>query len=283
MAIQYKGFTIGNVKSVQFDRDYRVEVRFVIYDKHRNLVTNGSLVEVVISPLAAIGGNSFNFYPGRGSELLEEGDTIPTVNSDEGRRLIALGLATTSEQDDAIGAIMTNVGPLLANVNDRVTELGIFVSDLTEAFEGSDRTSLGRIVGGAEGTIVGLSDLPGDITQILNSIVNQLEPILANLKDVTDKVADPDETVMSILDSDGDIYKDLVATLNALSGTVRNLEKTTDILPTQIAILLTGLNATLKTAEDVLIAVTNNPLLRGGMPQRKEINAGGTHVRDIEF
>jgi phospholipid/cholesterol/gamma-HCH transport system substrate-binding protein len=87
---------------------------------------------------------------------------------------------------------------------------------------------------------------------------------------------------MSILDSE-EIYRDLVETLNALSGTMRNLEKTTDILPAQLAVLLAGLNATLKTLEDVLIAVTNNPLLRGGMPQRKEINAGGTHVRDIEF
>jgi phospholipid/cholesterol/gamma-HCH transport system substrate-binding protein len=290
MAIQYKGFTIGNVKSIQFDKNYRVEVRFVIFDKYQKLVTNGSLVELVTSPLAALGGNSFNFYPGRGAELLEEGDTIPTVNSDEGRRMIALGLAALPEHEDAIGSIMDNVGDILAKVNDVVSGLGIVASDLAEAFEGSDKTSIGRIVGGAEETIAGLSELPGDITQILDSIVNQInrivsqiEPTLANLKEVTDKAADPDETVMTILDSEGDIYVNLVETLNGLSGTLRNLEKTTDVLPAQIAIMLSGVNATLKTLEDVLIAVANNPLLRKGIPGHKEINAGGTHMRDIEF
>ncbi|MDR0291174.1 MAG: MlaD family protein [Treponema sp.] len=280
MAIQYKGFSIGNVKSVKFDKDYRVEVRFIIFSEYKDLVTNGSLVEVIASPLAALGGNSFNFYPGAGTELLSEGDTIPIVNSAEGRRLVALGLASLPDQEDGISAIMSSVGVLLGNLND-------ITGDLAEAFEGTDRTSLGRLLGGAEGTLAGLEsmakELPADIVGMLNNIVVDLEPILANLQVITTKAADSDETIMTILDSDGPIYKDLVETLNALSGTIRNLEKTTDILPAQLAVLLAGLNATLKTAEDVLIAVTNNPLLRRGVPAPREINAGGAHIRDIEF
>jgi phospholipid/cholesterol/gamma-HCH transport system substrate-binding protein len=283
MAIQHRGFTIGHVKSVELVADDRVEVRFAIFDTYINRVTNGSLVEVAVSPLAALGGNSFNFYPGAGTELLNEGDVIPTVNSAEGRQLIRLGLAVLPAQDDGLSTIMSNVGVLLGNLNDLSADLTVISSDLIDAFAGTDRTSLGRIIGGAEGTLAGLSELPGDITLAIDNIVKQLDPILKNLEEISTKAADPDETIMTILDAEGDVYTELVKTLSGLSGTLQNLEKTTSILPVQLAVLLAGLNATLKTVEDVLIAVTNNPLLRGGMPERREINAGGTHVRDIEF
>jgi phospholipid/cholesterol/gamma-HCH transport system substrate-binding protein len=54
------------------------------------------------------------------------------------------------------------------------------------------------------------------------------------------------------------------------------LEKTTDFIPSQ-------LQAVLISVEDVLISLTNNPLLKKGVPERKETNTGGTYNRDLEF
>jgi phospholipid/cholesterol/gamma-HCH transport system substrate-binding protein len=69
---------------------------------------------------------------------------------------------------------------------------------------------------------------------------------------------------------------DLVKTLDSLSGIMRNLEKTTDFVPAQ-------LQAVLISVEDVLLALTNNPLLKRGVPERRETNTGGSYTRDLEF
>ena len=109
---------------------------------------------------------------------------------------------------------------------------------------------------------------------------------LGNLSELSAGLSDPDGTIMSILDSEGDVYTDLIASLDAISGTLRNLEKTSDFIPSQlpqVALLLADLHTALRTAEDVLIALTNNPLLKGGIPQRKETRAGGVRPRDVEF
>jgi phospholipid/cholesterol/gamma-HCH transport system substrate-binding protein len=37
------------------------------------------------------------------------------------------------------------------------------------------------------------------------------------------------------------------------------------------------------TAEDVMVALTNNPLLKNGIPERVETRTGGTSPRDISF
>jgi len=128
--------------------------------------------------------------------------------------------------------------------------------------------------------------LPGDLENAITGLMEQLEPILANLKDLSDGLADPDGTVASILNSEGDIYRDLVKSLDAISGTLRNLEKTSDFVPSQlpqIAVLVNDLHGALQVFEDVLVSLTNNPLLRKGIPEHKETQTGGARTRDLEF
>jgi phospholipid/cholesterol/gamma-HCH transport system substrate-binding protein len=43
------------------------------------------------------------------------------------------------------------------------------------------------------------------------------------------------------------------------------------------------LRVTMKSAEDVLTALTNNPLLKGGVPERAESLNSGTNPRGIQF
>ncbi|MCL2065952.1 MAG: MlaD family protein [Treponema sp.] len=270
MAVQHRGFTIGHVKSITLTEEDRVEVTFTIFDIYNDRVREGSLVEVLVNPIGL--GNEFMFYPGVGTEQMPEGSYIPSVNSSAGRRLLASGLAVRPERDDSINNLINVVGTLL--------------SDLQEAVEGTDRTSLGRTLGSAETAAAGLSSRVDDFGSVLNIFIAELDPILVNLRDFTDKLSDPSGTVMSILDSDGPIYTDLVDSLDSISGILGNLEKVSDFIPAQlpqIASLLSELNIALRTAEDVLIALTNNPLLRGGIPQRIETRPGGAGLRDLEF
>jgi phospholipid/cholesterol/gamma-HCH transport system substrate-binding protein len=337
MPVQYKGFTIGRVKSLSLTDADQVEVLFTIFDTYIDRVKLGSLVEVLVSPIGM--GNQFMFYPGAGASPLNEGATIPTVNSVEGKRLLASGLAVRPERDDSINNIMNRAGTLLTTLNDVLVEV-------QDAFTGTDQTTLGRTLGEVEVMARGLrvlsQTLPDDLQITLRELTGQLDPVLAqldpviaqinailenvnqlsaglidpnsvimtildtegelytgliaaldsisatlqNINQLSGELVNPDGTIMSLLDSEGDLYTNLISSLEAISATLKNLEKTTDFIPTQlpqVALLLADLHTALKTAEEVLIALTNNPLLKGGIPKQQETRAGGVRPRDAEF
>jgi phospholipid/cholesterol/gamma-HCH transport system substrate-binding protein len=271
MAVQYKGFTIGRVKSIRLDEKDQVEVRFSIFDTYIDRVRNGSIVEVIVSPIGALGGNQFIFHPGTGTELLSEGDTIPEAGSAEGKRLLAIGLAQRPDRDDSILNIINSVGTTITDINN-------LIADVQEAFAGTDKTSLGRTMGSVEAAAAEL--------QNIDKLMAQLEPALVNIRDLSDRMADPDGSLAAIFDSEGTVYTDITSSLDAISATLQNLEKTSDFIPAQlpqVAVVVNDLHSALQTFEDVLIALTNNPLLKQGVPERKETRTGGSQTRDLEF
>ncbi|MDR0494919.1 MAG: MlaD family protein [Treponema sp.] len=276
MPVLYKGFTIGRVKSIKLADDDRVEVQFIIFDTYIDRVRNGSLVEVLVSPVSALGGNQFLFYPGMGKEQLGEGEVIPAVASIEGKKLQETGLAMRPERDDSINS----VGSLLVNINSLILEI-------QEAFEGTQRTSLGRAMGEIEDAAAGLKfmaeKLPFDLEDSFGRIMAQLMPVIDNLREFADKLADPDSSIAAILDPEGNVYQDLSKSLSALSGTLENLETSSAFIPAQLPALISNLSEAIVTAQDVLTSLTNNPLLKRGIPERKETSAGGAYSRDLEF
>jgi phospholipid/cholesterol/gamma-HCH transport system substrate-binding protein len=281
MALQYKGFTIGRLKSFDLAGDDRVEVKFIIFDTYISRVTEGSMVDLEASPIGL--GNHFLFYPGLGLEPLEEGVLIPFVSSPEGAALVMGGLGSVPKQSDSISMIISQVNTTLENVNKVLV-------DVEGAFAGTDATSLGRTLGGVEKAVAGVQGitetLPDTITDTLDTILGDLRPILANLEKVSADIASPDGTVASILDGEGEVYTNLVSILGSVSGTLRNLEKTTGFIPAQlpqVAAMITELRTVLQSVDDVLVSLTNNPLLKNGVPERVETQPTGTSLRDINF
>ena len=284
MAIQYKGFTIGHVKKIMLAEDDRVEVIFTIFEEHNHRVKEGTIVELQASPIGL--GNSFIFYPGLGKGDIVEGSVIPEINSPQAKLLIAQGLVNKPESGDSIGNIINQVNMLLETIN-----VSLAGSD------GADELALGQILGNVEMATAGLDGLVQSLNDQLNPILGNLEvltgdlskqisPILANLETLTDQLAEPSGTIMSILDSEGPIYSDIVELLNSLTSIIDNLENILVFIPTklpQISILLSDLHGTLTEAEKLLVALTNNPLLKGGVPELKETGPGAATPRDLEF
>ncbi|MDR1239645.1 MAG: MlaD family protein [Treponema sp.] len=276
MAVLYKGIRIGNVKSFDLAEDDWVEVRFTIFDTYISRVRRGSVVELIQNPIGL--GSQFLFYSGQG-DYLEEGDLIPAFNSPEGRQMAADGLALVPEHDDTISIIMNRVNTLL--------------DELNGAIAGTGETSLGRTLGNVEMASAGLREmsetLPGTLNEsilTINGLVGQLEPVLADLGTFSARVAAPDGTVSALLDSDGAVYTNLISSLESISGTLRNLERTSEFIPAQlpqVALIISELRTAIQSAEDVLAALANNPLLKNGVPQRVETRTGGTSPRDISF
>ena len=256
MAIQYKGFTIGNVKKIALADDDRVEISFTIFEEYAHRVTEGSIVEVLTSPIPGLGGG-FIFHPGKGSEQLPEGTAIPELSSLEARIFIASGLADKPPGGFDINNIINQITGVLEGIN----------------------TSLS----GSEGS----NDLPlGIILNDISKITTSLVPVMENLDFIARGAAKPTGTVMTILDGDGAFYSSIEDAIVSLAGIIQNLNNVSEFLPgqvPQIAVLINQLNTSLLTVQDVLIAVSNNPLLKGGIPERKETGPGGASPRNLEF
>jgi len=273
MAIQFKGFTIGHVKKIALTEEDNVEVTLTIFEEYSQRIKEGSLVEIQVSPIGL--GNSFIFYPGKGSELIPEGEEIPEVNSAKAKLIIAAGMVDRPEIGDGISAIIGQVPVLLSELTTLLDTVEVALS----GSEGADELTLGQVMRNFETTTSSLSSL----VQNLNE---DLSPILGNLHTVTDQLADPSQTVMSILESEGPIYTNLVEAISSLAGTIDNLEKLSTAFPTlvpQIGVIVSDLNGALRTAQDVLISVANNPLLKGGVPEHKETGPGAASPRNMEF
>jgi phospholipid/cholesterol/gamma-HCH transport system substrate-binding protein len=270
MPVQYMGFTIGYVKKINLAADDannnndRVEILFTIFQEYIDRVKTGSVVEIQVSPIGL--GSTFIFYSGKGAEIIPEGEVIPEYSSPLAKQLIASGMATRSDTaGDSINSILFQVNDLLGKINNAIT------GTQTEGF-----TAIDQIV-------INIDQAIANIETLTRSLSSQLNPIMDNLDTVTGKLSDPSGTVMSVLDSEGSVYSDLSTSLDSITGILDNLEKTSDFIPSNLPGLLIDLNAALRSAQDVLIALTNNPLLRKGIPERREASPGGAGSRNQEF
>jgi phospholipid/cholesterol/gamma-HCH transport system substrate-binding protein len=283
MPVQYKGFTIGNVKSYRLTADDRVEVVFFIYEDYIDRVRTGSLVDINVSLIGL--GSQFQFHPGLGQERLAEGEVVPSVQSPEGKQLIQSGLAALPVQDDRITLLIDRANALLEDV-DRVI---LIVGD---ALKGTDTTSLGRIFKDLETTIAQVQGLSGTVNQDLDNvlaevrlILGEVHPIIANVDTLSHKVLEPEGLVSRVLDTKevDSVYASLASSLKSVSRILGNLDKTSDLLPREAAGIVMEVRTSLKTLEEVLVALTNNPLLKRGIPTQVQTQSRGTSPRDIAF
>jgi phospholipid/cholesterol/gamma-HCH transport system substrate-binding protein len=260
MAVQYKGFTIGNVKKFRLSEDDSVEVVFSIFEEYVDKIKVGSVVEIQVSPIGL--GSSFIFYPGRGEELLPEGSIIPEANSPEGVFLKDLGLVDRPE----------STGDSIINIVNQVRSILDTVDIALSGSYGAEEITLWQIL--------------RNIEVLTESLAVQVSPIMANLEIVTGQLSEPSGTVMSFLDSEGPIYSEVINSLNSLSSVIENLNSISEFIPSQLPQVAVGINdltVALRSAQDLLTAVSNNPLLRSGIPQRTETGPGGAGNRNLEF
>ncbi|MDR3020955.1 MAG: MlaD family protein [Treponema sp.] len=264
MSLQYKGFTIGHVKKIELADDDRVEVIFTVFEEYAARVKEGSVVEIQAAPIPGL-GNSFIFYPGLGRELIPEGDVIPEINSDAARYYISLGMTDKPESTDSIGNIINHVNTLLESIN--------------LSLAGSEDLPLGKILSDVSKTVEDVTGIVGELTELL-------APVLANVEKLSDQIASPEGTIMSLLNAEGPVFTSIADVLDSVTGSVSSIEKSIEFVPSQlpqIAILLSNVQSALVEAEKLIVALNNNPLLRGGVPQLNESGPGAGTPRNLDF
>ena len=244
--ITYKGFEIGKIKNFSLNDDDNVVVNFYITDDYKTKAVNGSIIEILTSPL----GSSVIFYPGNSTILLEDNSFVPERSSEEAKVLIQLHKVSVVEQTDSINTILAMATALVGDIDTLVKQINV--------------------------TLEGSEDTP------LANTISQINAILANINSIT---ADTSGLVPKLLEdenSKGAIAKVLLQ-LDSTMEDVNNITTSVEGDMPGIAVLISQVQTLLKQMQDVMEGLKNNPLLKNGISEKPEKESATPKLREDNF
>ncbi len=247
-SITYKGFEIGKIKNLYLNKEDQVVVNFYISDEYIEKVTEGSIIEISVSPIGL--GSSVIFYPGNSRKLQEANTFIPERSSRQGKALIKEKKVSIVEQTDSINTIISTATSLLGDVDKLVKELNL-------ALEGS-------------------TDTP------LTTTLTQLNLILTNIADITSASQGVIPRLLEDENSMGTISQ-LLTKLNVSMSDLNVISTSLQGDMPGIAILISQLQTLLTQAQDVMEGLKNNPLIKNGISTKPEKESATPKLREDNF
>ncbi len=295
--LKLKGFEIGKVDRISLGKDNVVEMEFHVYDTYYPKMVQGSVLEKATSALGL--GTGLILHPGSGSERLPEYSLVPTSDFEEGRRLLAADRGPAPSQSDPIGTLLGQVQPVLEDIDRAVVSIGQLTDGLNRDLQGrgsgplsstlKDVAGAAHDVAGAAHSVAGTAGQVNAIASRLEAIAANLEQLSAGLRDPTGlakRLLDPKGSLATLLDDDNRLYNQISGSLEELKTVIAQLAEFTRFVNSaqpQILGLLEQGRTTLDQGQQVLEAVKNNPLLRGGVPSRPEQQTTFQGFRDEDF
>lgn len=307
-AIQLKGFQIGKIEAIHLNTENMVDVKFYIYDTYIDKVKENSILELATSPIGL--GSQLLLHPGKSENIAKENSLIPNLESEDAKELVDAGLVDVGIKDDTITRLLSNVNPLLETTTKTIANVNKTVTELNKALQGQTDTPLGRIVDNADNTIDKISssvsnanDLMGSLKSDLPQILSKVDEVMLSIKVITKnlegtslafkdptgivtKLLDPKGSLKSFLDDDNKLYDKVNIMINDVKKTLENIQKLSEGLKSEvpkISTIITEGKTTLEKAQDVLEGLKNNPLLKGGIPERKNQESLYDSMREEEF
>lgn len=245
MNIQYKGFGIGKIKKITLDDDDDVILHFYILDEYIDRITEGSIIEVSVSPIGL--GSSIIFHPGNSKQIIEDDSLIPELNSKQAKELIKEGKCSLNVANDSINTILSSATGLIQDIDILIRQLNGVMS--------------------------------GDPEVTLTTTVNEINRILKNLADLT---ADPQGLVPKLLEDE--TSKGSIANLlGSINKTMDDVNTLISSESPDISILVQQLQGLMNQAQDVLEGLKNNPLLKNGISDRPEKESSTPKLREGNF
>jgi phospholipid/cholesterol/gamma-HCH transport system substrate-binding protein len=287
MSIKLRGFEIGKVQSISLNENNRVDVILSIYDTYLDKVRPNSVIELITSPIGL--GASLNFFPGYNVEdPLPEQSFIPSADTPLGRAIISQGLADRPEGDEAISRILSEVQPLLASARELVNSMNVTVGILNRDLNQQDVNKVRGVTGEVFRTVSNLQKISSNINQLLEALTPYSQSILENLEKISTnliatseglrdprglipKLLDPKGSIATLLDDKNELYKIILNIMQELNKASREITQFSRLVNQQsptIISLLEETRTTIRQTQDVLTGLSNNPLLRGGIPER---------------
>lgn len=293
-AIFMKGFQIGKIQRIELNADNEVDAEFVLYDTYYTKAKQDSILELVTSPIGL--GTQLLFHPGKGGEKLEEGSFVPLASSEEGKALIEDGLVEIPPKDDTITRLLAGINPLIENLDKTVVTVNRTLTEVNRALAGQSSGPAGRIVNDAAEAVASVGGYVDALMAQVDGLLKTVNAIADNAEALTEELRDPTGLVPRLLGAKGSIpaiLDDKSLLFDRLSGSLAETEKTlknvqgiTQELRAQmpsIGVTIDEGRTAIKQAQDVLEGLKNNPLLRGGVPERREQQPLYQSLREGEF
>ena len=245
MNIQYKGFGIGKLKKITLNDDDNVILHFYILDEYIDRITEGSIIEVSVSPIGL--GSSLIFHPGNSKIIMEDDTLIPELNSKTAKQLIKDGKCSINVTNDSINTILGSATSLIQDVDVLIRQLNGVMS--------------------------------GDPEVTLTTTITEVNRILKNLANLTEE---PQGLIPKLLEDDtskgsiGNLLSTVNKTINDVNVLIASESPDVSILVMQLQVLMTQ-------AQDVMEGLKNNPLLKNGISDRPEKESATPKLRDGNF
>lgn len=285
MAIQYKGFGIGKVTTIELDEKDQVVVNFYISDEYIDRITEGSILELVVNPIGL--GSSLIFHQGVSSTIIEDDSLIPEKASDEGKNNIASRRVIITDQADSITAVFNSVAELINNVNSLVMDLnGILDGTKTESPLSETIGEINTILNQVSLFLAGDDSVPlSKIVDSLNVPINKLNNILTDVNGVVNQFQDTQGLIPKLLESEESqgAIDSLFTSLNQTVNDINTISSSLGNNMPQITVILTQVQTLIKQVQDVVVALKNNPLIKGNATERAEQTSATPKLREETF
>lgn len=281
MALQYKGFAIGKVKKISLSDDDNVTVHFYVLDEYIDRVTQGSIVELSVSPIGL--GSSFIFYQGTSSSIIVDNSFIPEKSSNKAKELIKDGKVLIAEQNDTLNTIIGSATGLVNHIDELIQQINELISGNQQIPLAQTINNVNKILRQVSALLSGDESVPA--AAIINDLNTTIESLNSILSDVGNLTSDPQGLVPKLLETEESkgtfdkLYAALDTTIQDLNGISGSLDSE---MP-QVSILMAQVQTLLKQIQDVMTGLKNNPLLKNGVPERSEQQSATPKLREEAF
>ncbi len=200
-------------------------------------------------------------------------------------------ISLLAEVEDVIGDLSANVDQLTGQAGGVIEEATGTIAQVDDIIK-STLDQVDGIIQKTDTVMANVATISSDFTRVssnIESLSKNLEAMSGHLKDpkgIVKTVLDPKGSVATLLDDGNELYdqiqsilKDVEKSVNQLAAFVQYVNSTAP----QITGILEEGKQTLDSGKNVLEGVKNNPLIRGGIPERKDQPTTFTSNRDGGF
>jgi phospholipid/cholesterol/gamma-HCH transport system substrate-binding protein len=225
MPISFRGFDIGKVTSIELNDENLVDVTFYIQEEYIDRMNRDSLIQLLSNPL---GGGQIVLQQGREpTPPIPEGSMVPIYDSKDGLTLRQDNRVIIVRNADPIAQALSQVDPILLNVDRVLTNVANLTEELDVALQGESSGPVGEVLAGLEGAVAELQQTVVHVNQVIDDASDQIADLFGQVDEV---IADVDGIAIQADQLFGDVngvVSNVDSILGQASGVVDNLETTT--------------------------------------------------------
>jgi phospholipid/cholesterol/gamma-HCH transport system substrate-binding protein len=292
----FKGFEIGKLKKFSLNRENKIDVEFLIYKEYLGKILVHSAISKSVNPVT--GKSALEFLQGQDStERISVGGFIPSMDSPEGRKLLAEG--KIQRRSDAVFSIINNLDSILAEIErDYTTPEGAlfrFKNSLAEMTRKMD-LSAGQLNillaalqtdhNADDGALFRALVNAADLTEQLKVTNRRVDTLLISAQQIAKVYGTPDSLLVRLIDPSGEnLIGPTRSTLVNLNSNLTEMSKILEVLyaqTPQLSSLISRSAVLIQEAQKTVEALNNNPILRGGIQKDKPVEDNGSKIRETE-